>query len=569
MSAPPRGWADLLAENMASVELETDAGTIARSMRLERGSVKMTDTGVVTGFNVLSLDPDRFFNETGPKRAQTVAEASQYDGFEWKGMVPAHLLASTKTYKHWTPWVAHELDEWKLRLSELAAAKKMYAQTLRGLETLRGLVIEDDTQKKVKLDQMKEKLGQLKQTVKAVEDQIEKARKPRVQSTTQKQLDGILRQLQDYVGWMHDAETIEQRASTNEKAIKARVARGIVKTDMLAKATQERSQESLTINTLEAQIAQAQMTLKAIKAKYDRLRTAKCCPVCGTAGKSFKAAIDKIETDESTPATEQLRASREAMAKHKKQYDVIDAELEKAQAILNEQQELEDERQKLIVERRLIGLWSMHEALVKQLQAETIPLDLAGLEERKYEIECDVEDLADSITIVENEVQQIAYNRAEKRKMEDVEKSLSAVEEQWVATNTQVQELDQLRARFTAMSLMPILKTLETFTAGIFSEPVALEGTELGRMIGAKWVPLTQFSGSEQAVAMAALTCALRVGKAENIVIVDEMGSFDDEHLALFMKNVQAAVSEKVLTQFVGLTTPRKSVVKGVTIIRI
>lgn len=570
MNTPPRGWGDLLKDNAASVELTLDNGkTIVRSMMLQGGSVKMQDLGRADGVNVLSLDPSQFFEATGPRKAQLVAEASVYDGFDWKVMVPKELQQSAKAHASWAGWAGKALDDAKTKRADLAAQKKMYAETIRGLESIRELVIEDDTQKKTKLGQMQEKLGVLKETIKACDNQISVAKQPRAKTETQRQLDGVLRQLQDYIGWTHDVTTVEAREKANAAAIAKLVKKGAVSPDWIASLTHNSSQESLTLNTLRAQIAQIQLTLGSLEAKYARLGKSKCCPTCGTAGVSFKAAIAKLEAEEARPYKERKLTLDGELVQHEEALKKASETLDKAQAQFNKQGELEDERQKLTTERRLIGLWDMHDGLVKQLQAATVPLDIAALEERRYEIECDIEDLSEAIQALEAEVGQIAYNRSQKRRMQEIEQALAKAEEGWTVANAQVAAVEGLRAKFTAMSLVPILHTLEVFTKGIFKEPVALEGNELGRMIGHRWVPITQFSGAEQAVAMAALTCALRVRDAENIVIVDEMGSFDDEHLKLFIRNVRQAVEDGLLSQFVGLTTPRKIAGGIATIIKI
>jgi hypothetical protein len=161
---------------------------------------------------------------------------------------------------------------------------------------------------------------------------------------------------------------------------------------------------------------------------------------------------------------------------------------------------------------------------------------------------------------LEKQLRELDYRRSQKRQLDQIETELEEAEADWTEENTKVHDLEELRDRLLAMSMQPILTTLALFTKKIFAEPLSLDGTELGRMIGGRWVTLNQFSGAEQAVSIAALSCALKGDpKKQNLVLADELSSFDDEHLAQFLRNVSEAIAAGVLTQFVGFSTPRKN----------
>jgi hypothetical protein len=251
-----------------------------------------------------------------------------------------------------------------------------------------------------------------------------------------------------------------------------------------------------------------------------------------------------------------LKEHREAEAQLKQ----ATKRLEAASEYFQKGAELDEERQKLEDEAQLITLWKKHDELAAEVDQHRQSYDVQGLQERMYDIQCEMQEQDDINRQIELELQQVNYKRSQKKQLEQVETQLQAAETAWEIHNKTVKELELLGDRLTAMSLEPLLGVMARFTKGIFDEPLSLQGTELGRMIVSRWVPLGQFSGSEQAVAIAALSCALQ-GNPEhkNLVLADELSSFDDPHLTQFLSNVAGAIEAGVLDQFIGFSTPRKS----------
>lgn len=566
MSAPPRGWGDLLGNGMtqASVELELEDGNkVTRSMWLEKGSVKMEDwSGQFAAVNVLALDPEKFFAATGPTKAQMVAEASG-TAFDWKALVAEEL--QNEGFKHalsWSSWVGLAIDSAKTSRSMAADQKKTYAAALRGLEALRQIVVEDDTKLKSQLDAGKEKVGTLREQVRAVNEQLSKALN-KEGDKVQSQLDAIRRTLQQFLGKDHDADSYDQRCRDWQMEVdelKVAVGIDVPKQGELEKLRVQLANLQVEIQLQEGKLLQARGQLDTIGEKYDKLRKLKCCPTCGTKGKGFSEALKVAEGADRAAVVQEVDVTNAQMKASTAEWQRVNKRVQAGDAYWAKKDALDAQKAELEQEAKLIALWKEHDRLVEAQQAEARTYDTSALQERKYDLECELQSQQEDNEVIEKQLAEITYKRSQKKQLAAIEIQLELAEKLWTASNLHVGQLEELRRRFTAMSLEPILATLAIFTDGIFTEPLSLEGHELGRMVGNRWVPLDQFSGAEIAVAMAALTCALQPGNAQkNLVLADELSSFDDEHLSTFLGNVHVAVGAGILEQFVGFSIPRKN----------
>lgn len=557
MDKPPRGWAELIGngESEASVELTLKKGSVQRKVWLENGSPKVKSLAEAwPETNVLCLNPSEFLESPGPRQATLVAEATS-SSFDWKALVPAQF-GKLDHAKSWQWWLASELEAAKQNRSDVAVNKKTLTATVRGLEYLRGIVIEDDVAMKAKVDEGKERLGSLKEQLRAVTIQIANVKD---QPSPQQKLDALRRALQDFVGMNHDAETYAERVKDCEARYNERMSRPGPAWDIDQLRIDMQSATGGVAGD-KARLDHLSELAKKLKAKYKDLKKAKRCPTCGTEGDNLAEALKLAENAETRQLAGEAEQALKDLEKSEAEKAATSKRLELAEEYQNKGVALEEERLKLMDEGRLIDLWKEHDEMVATASEQTQLYDVQGLESRAYDIRCELEEEEENNQSAERELSAIGYKRSQRKQLDEVEQELKKAEDGWETWNKKVHDLEELRDRFTAMSVGSILGVLEKFTKGIFKEPLSLQGTELGRMIGSRWVPLSQFSGSEQAVAVAALTCALRGDPtAKNVVLADELSSFDDAHLSLFLGNVHQAIKEGVLDQFIGFTTPRKS----------
>jgi hypothetical protein len=576
MDAPPRGWAALLAPGtgVAGVVAHLDKGQVAKiacGLRLEKGgSAKASreENGIQLGAldpgktkaNLLTLDPTRFLKATGPDRAAMLASATN-SAFDWKALVPEKFHPEKSTEKTWSPFVEQLLNTAKWRRQEMAAKKKTLIATLRGLEGIRQIVVGDDAALAKELDKDKERVGELREQLRAVTKQIAKVKDAPLSSARQR-LDMVRRSLEEYLGTEYDAGSYSDRYNdvlARQKELAAIEADQWTRDEVEAMAEESQKLE-LNLGGLKATVAIRQENLRAIKVRYAGLKKKKCCPTCGNKGPQFIEAIKLAEQTETKRERESLDACAGLRDAEIKSREELTQRRDEAGKYWREVDLVAAQLAELRREGELIKLWQEHDALVAEIETQAAEYDVQGLEERAYEFECEISDLQERIYGLAREQTENTYKRSQIKQLTEIELQLHEAEQGWIDANGDVNELEQLRKMLTAVSMGPIFRTLGTFTKDIFVGPLSLDGTELGRMVGSRWVVLDQFSGAEQAVAIAALTCALAGEGKQNLVLADELSAFDDEHLVQFLANVSEAIEAGFIDQFIGFSTPRKNI---------
>lgn len=115
--------------------------------------------------------------------------------------------------------------------------------------------------------------------------------------------------------------------------------------------------------------------------------------------------------------------------------------------------------------------------------------------------------------------------------------------------------------------MLPLLERARRFTAGCLPSELSNSGTRIGRFDGVHFVPLEEFSGSEQALTVAALAAAL-AKPGEGLVMVDEFNVCLPDKKEQFLRNLIEAVKNKELEQafiFDNVAPPCK--LEGLTVI--
>ncbi len=78
------------------------------------------------------------------------------------------------------------------------------------------------------------------------------------------------------------------------------------------------------------------------------------------------------------------------------------------------------------------------------------------------------------------------------------------------------------------------------------------KGLDFGRYEGAHFVPFEAFSGSEQAVTVAAIAAAL-AAKGQGILFIDEANNIDAKKRGRFMANLAEAITAGTIAQAILL----------------
>jgi len=284
------------------------------------------------------------------------------------------------------------------------------------------------------------------------------------------------------------------------------------------------------------QITNKEIEIGKAEARWDSLLNHRNCPMCGTEGKKWKPS---------------------AKAKKKAELEVLTKEkIELTRERFNTNRAV-DERKPKLAEAR--------EKLLKKDAAAVLECEeaVAGLNEEIASLESHAEafvkDQADRRRLDEARAQHERYSIEEKRAKE-AKTYLLKVKEQ-----------------MTRELFAPILKVASKFTTGIFTGELLFHEGELGMIKREKraeadyvsgWIPHRTFSGTEQAIAFAALQAALGATAPIKLVVMDELGRLDFDNKCKLMRNVLNALNDGTIDQFVGVDTDAEAAIgEGFTLI--
>jgi hypothetical protein len=516
----------------------------------------------------LALDAGAYFEATGPEQGAIIAASTTVD-FDWPSMVPDRLKKRYPILKQsWQFYIMGVMERAKEEKKGIAALKGMYQQTKQGLSVMREVV--DPSQKQGELDGLHEKEGRLKHQLEVLDKQIRKAVAAGKATDDDHELQRLLKLALAHGDHPDDnPNTWATRITENVKLeLQAKGKKGFLDAEAYASLSSQLGGAKQLANGLKTAVDELQANMEEAKAVYAELNKESKCPTCGTKGPGFKKAIKSAYDDQLLKLNQERNEKQTRYSEAVLACNVMETRIAKAReinAVLGEiykaERSLQAEKLRNDLRTRIADLEKKIEA--RQQEAE----DVTEAEQAKYNVECELQDLSEEIGDLAVEVRDIQHAQSQRRQLAETEERLKQEETKLAAISQDISDLTALRDKFTILSLKPILEKVAVFTKGIFDAELQLDGGEIGRFVGPKWVPLRQFSGTEQMVAMAALTCAL--GGQNNYVIVDELGTMDDTHLGKFLLNVHKAITLGVVTQFFGFTTPREKLRTTATIINI
>lgn len=566
MPKPFRQWSELFPPktNVISISTVSDLGLVKTSLTLDAsGGVKpvKSGAGLFAHANALTLDQGKYFNATGPEQAAMIAACASVD-FDWQAMVPERIKDRFPIHNGdtWQSNLEPALEFAKASRTNTMSIKAMYQQTKQAMSLMREIV-DDPTQKQNELNALIAKQGSLQHQLEVLNREITSTTNLGSTETDEMELRTLrARMSPDLYKDADDPVTWQRRLDNNvQRVIQIKAKKGYMDTDAYAKVTWELGGVISRSKMREEDKERVEANIRAVRAHYSEMTKAGKCPTCGHAGPAFKMNVQDLEKED----LERLYAEQVNLGKETYK---LAAEAKKLQKKIDTAKELNGilgqiqyEEKSLQLEKARIDLRNKIRDLgAKIVASRAARASIEQAEQAIYHVENELQDVAEAIGKLSVEVKEIQNALSQKRQLAKTEELLQAEEVKLSTITQDIKELTELRDRFTILSLAPILSTVEMFTKGIFETPLQLDGSELGRFVGSRWVALRQFSGTEQMVSMAALMCALGSSQKENYVVVDELGIMDSGHLNRFLINVDEAIKEKVVTQFWGFSTPRE-----------
>lgn len=119
--------------------------------------------------------------------------------------------------------------------------------------------------------------------------------------------------------------------------------------------------------------------------------------------------------------------------------------------------------------------------------------------------------------------------------------------------------LRAIQAEAVAASFSPLLEIANGFFGEVLKSPLAYHDGEIGSWREGLWVGHRTFSGTEKALAYAAIQIALASKSPVRFMILDELGRLDDVNVLKVTMKILQAVKANRLDGFVGIDVSRES----------
>lgn len=300
----------------------------------------------------------------------------------------------------------------------------------------------------------------------------------------------------------------------------------------------ERQKLIVEVKEWKAKLAKSQEADKKIASHQKDVATAK--EELTETSKTFKQR-ETLRTSQLKTANDQLAAFNKALsethaaAARREQLEIEKAKLEK---------QLEDRGNAVAVESEITGVES---------QLKTVALSIESLQKREREY--------------------ATYRADEQRNAQTVTRT-KEVNARIERIKQNVEAFEQVRARMIETAMGGILKIVNRFTQCVPGmKPVEYFNCEIGRRLeterGSTWIPHSTFSGTEKALTYAGISAALAKDAPIHIVMLDEMGRFDQETVIAVLQTMVELTTSDEIGQFIGCISWPLKAPNGVKMIEV
>lgn len=276
------------------------------------------------------------------------------------------------------------------------------------------------------------------------------------------------------------------------------------------------------------------------------------CPYCGASGEGWKALKDA----EITTALHGLRAKLDQLSEHRARVkDHADRCGTRVRDAIQRQQARNDAEARIrSMELNLTGPERQVAAFAGlESELERIPKD-------DPELSAAVEILVTEINVKQDEMADLdrqakaATGRAhDLKRLAEAETARDDAKVDELTAKEAAKLLREVQAKMVEAAFGPLLASANAFFGEVLKSPLAYHDGEIGTWRSGAWVSHRTFSGTEKALAYAAIQAALAARSPVRLMVIDELGRLDNVNAAKVAACIAFAVKEGRIEQFIGV----------------
>jgi DNA repair protein SbcC/Rad50 len=294
-------------------------------------------------------------------------------------------------------------------------------------------------------------------------------------------------------------------------------------------------------------------TLRKEIEEIDRLIA---CPTCKCKGKGWKKNILGTREDERNEAIALLNDLVKRQDEAAREVALVTEQMDKAREI---EAKSRDHQSRVAKTEALLQLANRNKDELERARKMHANLShkLFGLASLAAD---EGTNLDTNIEVARKGLQELedAQRKADMAKAEGMRRAQAILESQALEAEVKVlgeavKVLERLQVKLVEESFKEILGKANRLTGGILPSLLEYKDGEIGRWNGGTWVSHKAFSGTEKALAYAAISVALAADAPCKIVMIDELGRLDTDNAKRLIERVAELISEGVIDQFIGV----------------
>lgn len=311
-------------------------------------------------------------------------------------------------------------------------------------------------------------------------------------------------------------------------------------------------------NDHERQLREAVAAIESNERELAEVNAKTKCPYCGAVGEGWKT----LKSGEIESALAGLRAKRAQLEEHlvllRSHALTIATRANNARSM----QQLRDGKEREIrtaqtaldfVEKQIAVLDGKAEELAR------IPAEDAKASEALEAAQAAINVKNADLHEIERKRKAAIGRSHDLKRLAEAEQARDAARLDEVVAKAAAKLFREQQAKIVEAAFGPLLATANAIFGEILRTPLAYREGEIGTWREGTWVGHGTFSGTEKALAYAAIQAALSARCPVRVMLVDELARLDDANATLLVRAVASAVERKAIDQFVGIDTGRSS----------
>lgn len=283
------------------------------------------------------------------------------------------------------------------------------------------------------------------------------------------------------------------------------------------------------------------------------------CPYCGATGDGWKA-LKAAELATAIDKEEQIGVDQaKVLIDLKVDLAAAEGQRDELVAMQNKQQGLMAEMDAITAKIRAIEPQIARlDALAEELAR--LSVDDPALTASVETIQSELNVKNDDLRVVDMEITAVNGRTFELQRLANAEKERDDAKVEASIAEAAGKELRVIQGEMVVAAFKPLLERANRFFSQVLASPLAYnakEGGEIGTWRDGLWVGHRTFSGTEKALAYAAIQAALAMSSPFKLMLIDELGRLDGRSVDRLIRSVGAAVDGGVIDGFVGIDTGR------------